>query len=277
MGEVGYIPEDLKEMILTESESMDSYVERMKHIPDRIKNLRTSLRTGMSAPPLPAESLPEDVQSGSTPALAMGSVMDLQQGVQIPVDVLYDVEQQQQTSTKYVSNKFPTLQDIFQSLDQSGNGCVNVKNIDDFILTGDGMMEWWEVQSWKSWMINGTDRALHRDFPSIYDIGMNFTEFVKMVQSTDPVYKAIQLIIKHIREDMTRIPIGDKSDFEWFLKAAEKGDQFQGMNMYELGLCYEEGTGCEIDLDQAMHWYQKSAAQEYQDAIDAVERLSQDQ
>ena len=37
---------------------------------------------------------------------------------------------------------------------------------------------------------------------------------------------------------------------------------------------YENGRGCEIDLDQAMHWFQKSAAQGYQDAIDAVERLS---
>ena len=32
--------------------------------------------------------------------------------------------------------------------------------------------------------------------------------------------------------------------------------------------------GVEVDLVKAMHWYQKSAAQEFQDAIDAVERLN---
>ena len=42
-----------------------------------------------------------------------------------------------------------------------------------------------------------------------------------------------------------------------------------------IGHFYEIGRGpCEIDLVQAMHWYQKSAAQGYQIAIAAVARLS---
>ena len=55
------------------------------------------------------------------------------------------------------------------------------------------------------------------------------------------------------------------------MKAAEKGDKNA---QYNIGSSYEKGTGCEIDLVQAMHWYQKSAAQGIQFAIDAVERLN---
>jgi len=64
----------------------------------------------------------------------------------------------------------------------------------------------------------------------------------------------------------------DESAFEWFMKAAEKGDEDAQFNV---GVFYEIGRGCEIDLVKAMHWYQKSAAQEVQDAMDAVQRLSQ--
>ena len=63
----------------------------------------------------------------------------------------------------------------------------------------------------------------------------------------------------------------DETAVEWYTKAAEKGDKKAQCN---LGYFYEHGRGCEIDLVQAMHWYQKSAAQEYQFAIDAVERLN---
>ena len=66
----------------------------------------------------------------------------------------------------------------------------------------------------------------------------------------------------------------DESAFEWFMKAAETGDQHAQHNV---GYFYENGRGCEIDLVKAMHWYQKSAAQEYQPAIDAVERLNHNQ
>ena len=55
------------------------------------------------------------------------------------------------------------------------------------------------------------------------------------------------------------------------MKAAEKELQ---QAQFNVGFFYEKGRGCEIDLVKAMHWYQKSAAQDYQRAMDAVERLS---
>tara|TARA_B110000008_G_C16461088_1_gene360061 strand:- start:291 stop:503 length:213 start_codon:yes stop_codon:yes gene_type:complete len=65
-----------------------------------------------------------------------------------------------------------------------------------------------------------------------------------------------------------------KSAFEWFVKAAEKGDKNAQSNV---GYCYEKGRGCEIDLVKAMDWYKKAAAQEFQFAIDAVQRLNHNQ
>ena len=65
------------------------------------------------------------------------------------------------------------------------------------------------------------------------------------------------------------------SAFEWYTKAAEKGDKNAQCN---LGYCYEHGRGeVEIDLEQAMFWYRKSAAQEFQQAMDAVQRLNHNQ
>lgn len=59
----------------------------------------------------PTESLPQDVQSGSAPVLAIVSVVDPNQEVQMPMDVLYQVynngDQQQQTvciSIRYMYN-----------------------------------------------------------------------------------------------------------------------------------------------------------------------------
>ena len=64
----------------------------------------------------------------------------------------------------------------------------------------------------------------------------------------------------------------DESAFDWFMKAAEKGDH---QAQHNVGYFYEFGRGeVEMDLVQAMHWYQKSAAQENQGAMDAVERLN---
>jgi len=65
-----------------------------------------------------------------------------------------------------------------------------------------------------------------------------------------------------------------ESAFEWCMKAAEIGDLTAQCN---LGLCYEHGIGCETDLVKAMHWYQKSSTQGLQQAIDAVERLNNNQ
>ena len=65
----------------------------------------------------------------------------------------------------------------------------------------------------------------------------------------------------------------DKSAFEWYKRAAKKGDQIA---QFKVGNYYERGKGVDVDLAHAMHWYQKSAAQEYQQAIDAIERLDTD-
>ena len=46
--------------------------------------------------------------------------------------------------------------------------------------------------------------------------------------------------------------------FYWFLKSAMQGD---GDAQYAVGLCYEEGMGVEVDLDEALEWYARSAKQ----------------
>ena len=104
----------------------NSYCKFKKMAADRNKStveqqsqiLRTSSRTGMLGPPLPTESLPQDVQSGSAPVLATVSVVDPNQGGQIPVDVLYKeaapaeavpVEAAEEEKEAVVSNFFEVL------------------------------------------------------------------------------------------------------------------------------------------------------------------------
>lgn len=53
------------------------------------------------------------------------------------------------------------------------------------------------------------------------------------------------------------------------LSAAQKNEYAE----YNLGECYELGKGVEKDLEQAIHWYTLSAEQGYEDAIEALERL----
>ena len=55
------------------------------------------------------------------------------------------------------------------------------------------------------------------------------------------------------------------------MKAAEKEDEHA---QWAIGDFYEHGEGVDVDLVQAMHWYQKSAAQGNQSAREDVERLS---
>jgi TPR repeat protein len=77
--------------------------------------------------------------------------------------------------------------------------------------------------------------------------------------------------IGYVYHTGTGVEQSDESAFKWYKKAAKKGKKH---SQYSLGYHFEHGRGCEMDLVQAMHWYQKSAAQEYQKAIDAVERLA---
>ena len=43
---------------------------------------------------------------------------------------------------------------------------------------------------------------------------------------------------------------------------------------YSIGCCLELGKGRDIDLIQALFWFRKAAAQGYQAAMEAVERLA---
>ena len=46
------------------------------------------------------------------------------------------------------------------------------------------------------------------------------------------------------------------------------------VGQYTLGRCFEYGYGMPVDVVQALHWYQQSAAQGDQAAIEGVARLS---
>ena len=84
-------------------------------------------------------------------------------------------------------------------------------------------------------------------------------------------YVISMLMISVAYGDGNGVEQNDESAFEWCAKAAENADQIA---QYRIGYLYEKGRGCDVDLVQAMFWYRKSAAQEYQNAINAVERLS---
>ncbi len=59
--------------------------------------------------------------------------------------------------------------------------------------------------------------------------------------------------------------------FHLFLQSAEQG---QGMAMFEVAKCYEEGLGTSMDLSAAKQWYQRCAANKnYAAASDAQKRL----
>lgn len=60
--------------------------------------------------------------------------------------------------------------------------------------------------------------------------------------------------------------------FIWYQQAAETGDADA---QYCLGTCYENGTGVDIDLDKARRYFSLAAAQEQDDAIEALIRLKQ--
>ena len=52
--------------------------------------------------------------------------------------------------------------------------------------------------------------------------------------------------------------------------SAEQGCDYAQFNLAE---CYEQGRGVEQDLEQAIHWYTLAAEQGDEDAIEALERL----
>ena len=57
----------------------------------------------------------------------------------------------------------------------------------------------------------------------------------------------------------------------WYAKAAAQGD---AAAQYNLGFCYEHGTGVARDASLALSWYRKARAQGDEDATAAVARLT---
>ena len=54
----------------------------------------------------------------------------------------------------------------------------------------------------------------------------------------------------------------------WFRKSAELGNAFA---QYMMGNCLEKGEGIPQDLDEAMLWYEKAAAQGHEGAMKKIE------
>jgi len=61
-----------------------------------------------------------------------------------------------------------------------------------------------------------------------------------------------------------------KKDIEWYKKAAKQGNA-DAQN--HLGVCYENGTGVDINLKTATEWYKKAADQGDTDAMNRLARL----
>ena len=58
--------------------------------------------------------------------------------------------------------------------------------------------------------------------------------------------------------------------FEWYMKAAEQG---HATAQFNVGFCFEYGKGVNKNVNQAIIWYKKAAAQGDTDAIDCLKRL----
>ena len=58
---------------------------------------------------------------------------------------------------------------------------------------------------------------------------------------------------------------------EWFEKSANLG---HSTAMYNLGICYEEGTGVTKDVNQAREWYTKAIAQGHANAKTQLDRFN---
>ena len=58
--------------------------------------------------------------------------------------------------------------------------------------------------------------------------------------------------------------------FEWLMRGVEEGVDDAA---FEIGRMYEEGSGVDKDISQAIHWYTKAAEQGDEEAKEALERL----
>lgn len=59
--------------------------------------------------------------------------------------------------------------------------------------------------------------------------------------------------------------------FQWFLKAAKQG---LPEAQFYLARCYEIGTGVERNREEALHWYEKAARENNQNAVQNLDRLN---
>lgn len=69
---------------------------------------------------------------------------------------------------------------------------------------------------------------------------------------------------KKIPNDLSR------KEFDWLLKKAESGDM---LCQYNVGFCYETGTGVSCDINKAKEWYKKASEQYSDEAKKALKRL----
>ena len=58
--------------------------------------------------------------------------------------------------------------------------------------------------------------------------------------------------------------------FEWYIKSAEQGDS---AGQYFVGRAYERGEGVGRDMNAAVNWYRKSAAQGFNNAVKRMQEL----
>lgn len=65
--------------------------------------------------------------------------------------------------------------------------------------------------------------------------------------------------------------VNNYAAFNCFSKSAATG---YAAGQYMLGVCYENGYGTAVDMTKARHYYNLAAAQDYEDAIEALNRLN---
>ena len=62
--------------------------------------------------------------------------------------------------------------------------------------------------------------------------------------------------------------------FSWCMKAAR---QELPVAMYNIGSFFEDGQGCDCDYEKALEWYEKAKNAGFEDAEEALERISSEE
>ncbi|MDR1385629.1 MAG: caspase family protein [Planctomycetaceae bacterium] len=70
----------------------------------------------------------------------------------------------------------------------------------------------------------------------------------------------------------SNIPKDMKASFQWYLMAAEQGN---ANAQYNVGFCYDVGSGIKADKVKAVTWYHKAASQGYEDARKRLQELGE--